>query len=95
MDDDPTNLGVYEKASTMARPKQSLLTDKSLTPEELKKLHENLTISLYAEPTNENKPYRPLLGRPLTREQLIRRIEQARDSTMLGMYPINTTRPET
>ena len=54
-----TNLGIYERVSILTRPKQSLLTDRSLTIEELQKLHENLNISLYHEPTNENKPYRP------------------------------------
>ena len=40
---------------------------------------------MYTEPTNECKPHRPQLARPLTREQLIRRLEQARDSNMLGI----------
>lgn len=48
-------------------------------------MHENLTIAMYSEPTNECKPHRPQLARPLTREQLIRRLEQARDSNMLGI----------
>ena len=60
-DDEPaTNLGVYQKVSVQSKPKKSLLlTERSLTIEELQKLHENLTIALYHEPTNENRPYRP------------------------------------
>ena len=81
-----THLGIHQKASVLTRPKQSLLcSERSLTIEELEKLHENLTIAMYTEPTNECKPYRPQLARPLTREQLIRRLEQARDSNMLGI----------
>ena len=40
---------------------------------------------MYKEPTNENKPYRPYLGKPLTRDQLVKRLELARDSHMLGV----------
>ena len=59
-------------------PKRNLLSERSLTIEELQKMHEQLSINNFFEPTNEQKPYRPLLAGGLSREQLRRRLEQAR-----------------
>jgi len=70
-----TNLGIHLHTHDDVKPKRSLLSTRSLNIEELKKVHENLSISNYLEPTNEQGPYRPKMAGGLSREQLRRRIE--------------------
>ena len=58
-------------------PEKSMLSNRSLSIEELAKLHENLKLFSYFEPANEQKPYRPLRAEPMTKEILTRRLNQA------------------
>ena len=61
-----------------------MLTERSLNIDELKKLHESQSISTFIEPTNEQRPYRPKVTKPLTREQLRMRIHMAVESCRLS-----------
>lgn len=69
-----------------------MLTERSLNIDELQKLHESTSISTFIEPTNEQRPYRPKVTKPLTREQLRMRIHMAVESCRLSNEQI---RPET
>ena len=72
--------------------RRSQFTEKSLTIEELQRLHENLHLGNYLEPTNEQPPYRPNLTRAVARSQMGRRMEQARESSRLCMDAFRSQR---
>ena len=80
-----TSIGVFAQAGRN-RPKQSLLTDRSLTIEELAKLHENMKLFTYCEPTNEQGPNRPIQTRPMSRMDAKRRFDLAQASSRLSMH---------
>ena len=64
--------------------KQSLATDRSLTIDELSKLHETMRISMNMIPTNEQNPYRPRLSMPMSAEKRKLRRDLAKESSRLS-----------
>ena len=90
-DNPKTTIGRHQRQTFNTTFKKSLLTERSLNIDELKKLHESQSISTFIEPTNEQRPYRPKVTKPLTREQLRMRIHMAVESCRLS----NDVRPET
>ena len=69
-----SNIGLYSKKSVVStHTKHTLRTDRSLTIDELSKVHESMSISNYLEPTDEQAPYRPKRAKKMTRQELKRR----------------------
>ena len=76
---------------TFNRPKNSLcITDRSLTIDELQKVHETMELANFCEPTNEQMPNRPKRSVPLTRAALQKRMELAHETTRLSSLACRT-----
>ena len=74
----------HQVLSSQGNQRLGVFSNRSLTIEELQTLHENMHLSGFMEPTNEQKPHRPFRSVKMTRAQLRVRLDLARDAARLA-----------